>query len=253
MSKNYLAMKQRLDRMLVEKNLAPTREKAKAFIMAGKVRVDGQPSEKSGLMIRNDSLVEVIGNDQSYVSRGGLKLKAALDDFAFSCEGLVTMDVGASTGGFTHCLLLCGVEKVFAVDVGYGQLAWELRQDHRVKSFERTNIRFLEFEKIGEFVDLVVIDVSFISLKLVFSKVFEFLKPGGSLIALVKPQFEAGVDDVGKRGKVSDTRVHKKVLDRLIIESKRNGFIFVSQIKSSILGKKSGNEEFFLLLGKPKY
>ena len=142
------------------------------------------------------------------MSRGGVKLRAALEYFAVDPQGLVALDIGASTGGFTHCLLLGGAEKVFAVDVGYGQLAWELRQDPRVKPLERTNIRYLEFEKLGKHVDLVVIDVSFISLRLIFPKALEFLKPGGFLVALVKPQFEAGVDDVCKRGKVSDPTVH---------------------------------------------
>ena len=245
-------MKQRLDRLLVEQKLAPSREKAQAFVMAGIVRVDGQPAGKSGRMISTDSLLEVLGTDQPYVSRGGVKLKAALEYFEIEPKSLVALDIGSSTGGFTHCLLLGGAEKVFAVDVGYGQLAWELRQDPRVNSLERTNIRYLEFEKLGEYVDLVVIDVSFISLRLIFPKALEFLKPGGSLVALVKPQFEAGVDDVGKRGKVSDTAVHEKVLETLKIEAQRQGFIVLGQTKSSIVGKKSGNEEFFLWLQKPQ-
>jgi len=242
-------MKQRLDRLLVEQKLAPSREKAQAFVMAGIVRVDGQPAGKSGRMISTDSLLEVLGTDQPFVSRGGVKLKAALEYFEIEPKSLVALDIGSSTGGFTHCLLLGGAEKVFAVDVGYGQLAWELRQDPRVNSLERTNIRYLEFEKLGEYVDLVVIDVSFISLRLIFPKALEFLKPGGSLVALVKPQFEAGVDDVGKRGKVSDTAVHEKVLETL---KKKQGFIVLGQTKSSIVGKKSGNEEFFLWLQKPQ-
>ncbi len=245
-------MKQRLDRLLVEQKLAPSREKAQAFIMAGKVRVDGQPVVKSGRLISNESFLEVLGKDQPYVSRGGVKLKTSLEHFDIDPQGLVALDIGASTGGFTHCLLLCGAKKVFAVDVGYGQLAWELRQDRRVKSIERTNIRHLEFEKLGENVDLVVIDVSFISLRLIFPKALEFLKPGGALVALVKPQFEAGVDDVGKRGKVSDTGVHEKVLKTLKIEAREQGFIVKGQTKSSIVGKKSGNEEFFLWLQKPQ-
>jgi len=203
-------------------------------------------------MISIDSLLEVLGTDQPYVSRGGVKLKAALEYFAVDPQGLVALDIGASTGGFTHCLLLGGAEKVFAVDVGYGQLAWELRQDPRVKPLERTNIRYLEFEKLGKHVDLVVIDVSFISLRLIFPKALEFLKPGGFLVALVKPQFEAGVDEVGKRGKVSDPTVHEKVLDTLKVVAQEQGFIVLGQTKSSIVGKKSGNEEFFLLLQKPQ-
>ena len=245
-------MKQRLDRLLVEQKLAPSREKAQAFIMAGKVRVDGQLAGKAGRMLSTDSFLEVLGTDQPYVSRGGVKLKAALEHFAVDPKGLFALDIGASTGGFTHCLLLGGAKKVFAVDVGYGQLAWELRQDRRVKSLERTNIRYLEFKKLGKHVDLVVIDVSFISLRLIFPKALEFLKPGGFLVALVKPQFEAGVDDVGKRGKVSDPTVHEKVLDTLRVSAQEQGFNVLGQTKSSIVGKKSGNEEFFLLLQKPQ-
>ncbi len=245
-------MKQRLDRLLVEQKLAPSREKAQALIMAGKVRVEGQPAGKSGRMISTDSLLEVRGTDQPYVSRGGVKLKAALVYFGIDPTALVALDIGSSTGGFTHCLLLGGAEKVFAVDVGYGQLAWELRQDPRVVPLERTNIRYLEFEKLGENVDLVVIDVSFISLRLVFPKALEFLKPGGYLLALVKPQFEAGADEVGKRGKVSDSAVHEKVMDTLKVAAEGQGFIVLGQTKSSIVGKKSGNEEFFLWLQKPQ-
>ena len=245
-------MKQRLDRLLVEQKLAPSLAKAQALIMAGKVRVDGQPASKSGRMIITDSLLEVLGTDQPYVSRGGVKLKAALAKFEFDPKDLVALDIGSSTGGFTHCLLLGGAKKVFAVDVGYGQLAWELRQDPRVVSLERTNIRHLDFDRIGENVDLVVIDVSFISLRLVFPKALEFLKPGGYLLALVKPQFEAGVDEVGMRGKVSDSAVHEKVLETLKVSAREIGFFVLGQTKSSIVGKKSGNVEFFLWLQKPE-
>ena len=245
-------MKQRLDRLLVEQKLAPSREKAQAFIMAGKVRVDGQPAGKSGRMISSDSQLEVLGPDQPYVSRGGVKLQAALGNFGINPKGLVALDIGSSTGGFTHCLLLGGAEKVFAVDVGYGQLAWELRQEPRVVLMERTNIRHLKFERLGEYVDLMVIDVSFISLRLIFPKALEFLKPAGSLVALVKPQFEAGADEVGKRGKVSDTAVQERVLEDLKAEAQAIGFIVSGQTKSAIVGKKSGNEEFFLWLQKPQ-
>jgi len=167
---------------------------------------------------------------------------------------LVALDIGSSTGGFSHCLILGGAEKVFAVDVGYGQLAWELQQDPRVVSLERTNFRHLEFERLGETVDLVVIDVSFISLRLIFPKALEFLKPGGTLLALVKPQFEAGAAEVGKRGKVSDTAVHERVLEALKDKAQELGFLVSGQTKSAIVGKKSGNVEFFLWLKKsPKF
>ncbi len=244
-------MKERLDRLLVEKNLAPSRERAQAFVMAGKVRVDGQPIVKSGRLISKESHLEVLEMDQPYVSRGGLKLESALEYFNIDPRGFDAMDVGSSTGGFTDCLIKSGVEKVFAVDVGYGQLAWELRQDPRVVLLERTNIRHLEFERLGQLVDLIVIDTSFISLHLVFPKVVEFLKKGASLVALVKPQFEAGADEVGKRGKVSDPAIHKRVLDKLKITAQDLGLIVLGQTKSAILGKKSGNEEYFLWLQKP--
>ncbi len=244
-------MKERLDRLLVEQNLAPSRERAQAFIMAGKVRVDGQPVVKSGRLINRESHLEVLEMDQPYVSRGGLKLESALEYFNIDPRGFDAMDVGSSTGGFTDCLIKSGVEKVFAVDVGYGQLAWELRKDPRVVLLERTNIRHLEFERLGQLVDLIVIDASFISLHLVFPKAVEFLKNGASLIALVKPQFEAGADEVGKRGKVSDPAIHKRVLDKLKMAAQDLGLIVSGQTKSVILGKKSGNEEYFLWLKKP--
>ena len=245
-------MKLRLDRLLVEKNLAPSRERAKAFIMAGKVRVDGQPAGKPGSTISIESHLEVLDMDQPYVSRGGLKLESALEYFNIDPQGFEAMDIGSSTGGFTDCLIKSGVEKVFAVDVGYGQLAWELRQDPRVVVLERTNIRHLEFERLGQFVDLVVIDASFISLNLVFPKAVEFLKNGASLLALVKPQFEAGADEVGKRGKVSDLGIHEKVLEKLKNVAQKLGLIVSGQTKSAIRGKKSGNEEYFLWLQKPE-
>ncbi len=245
-------MKQRLDRLLVDRNLAPSREKAQAFIMAGKVRVEGQPVEKSGRLIDRESHLEVLDIDQPYVSRGGLKLESALEFFKIDPKGFDAMDIGSSTGGFTDCLIKSGAKKIFAVDVGYGQLSWELRQDPRVVVMERTNIRYLEFESLGQFVDLVVIDASFISLKLIFPKAVEFLKNGASMLALVKPQFEAGADEVGKRGKVSDHRIHQKVLEKLKKAAQDLGLIVSGQTKSAIKGKKSGNEEYFLWLKKPK-
>ena len=244
-------MKKRLDRLLVEKGVAPSREKAQAFIMAGKVRVDGKPVEKSGRMVNEFSDLEVFGLNQQYVSRGGIKLQSAIENFGIKTNEVIALDIGSSTGGFTQCLLLGGAEKDFAVDVGYGQFAWELRQDSRVILLERTNFRHIEFEKIGEKVDLVVIDVSFISLKLIFPKVVEFLKPGGYVLALVKPQFEAGIDEVGRRGKVSDIELQKRILKNLKASAQHLGFVFLGQTKSSIVGKKSGNEEFFLWLQKP--
>ncbi len=244
-------MKQRLDRLLVEQNLAPSRERAQAFIMAGKVRVDGQPAGKSGRLISGESHLEVLDMDQPYVSRGGVKLQSALEYFNIDPRGFDAMDIGSSTGGFTDCLIQAGAEQVFAVDVGYGQLAWDLRKNPRVVSLERSNIRHLEFERLGQYVDLVVIDASFISLRLIFPKALKFLKDGGSMLALVKPQFEAGIDEVGKRGKVSDLAVHERVLQTLKIEAEKIGFIVSGQTKSAIYGKKSGNQEYFLMLKKP--
>ncbi len=245
-------MKKRLDRLLVEKKLAPSREKAQAYIMAGIVIVDGHPVDKSGRMIEELSEVEVVGSDHHYVGRGGVKLKNALDSFGLITNNIVALDVGSSTGGFTHCLLLGGAAKIFSVDVGYGQLAWELRQDPRVISIERTNFRNIEFDRIGEKVDLIVIDVSFISLKLIFPKTLQFIKPGGHLLALVKPQFEAGIDQVGRGGKVNDKEIQKNILENIRDLAQKLGFLFLGQIKSSIVGKKSGNEEFFIWLQQPK-
>lgn len=243
-------MKLRLDKLLLEKELVPSREKAQALILAGKVRVDDQIVDKVGRLVNQQAKLKVIGKDHPYVSRGGVKMKGALNHFKVNPAGWVAMDIGSSTGGFTHCLILEGAEKVFAVDVGYGQLAWELQQDSRVISMERTNIRHLEFERVSEYMDLVVIDASFISLRLIFPKSLEFLKSGGLLLALVKPQFEAGIDEVGKRGKVTDVAVHERVLESLKKDAEAIGFKVLGQSVSSIVGKKSGNQEFFLLLQK---
>ena len=242
----------RLDRLLVEKRLAPSREKAQAYIMAGKVNVNGITVEKSGRMINEFCDLEVVGLDQQYVSRGGIKLKDAIENFGIKTNNVIALDISSSTGGFTHCLLLGGAEKVFSIDVGYGQLAWELRQDPRVIIHERTNFRNIKFEQIGEKVDLVVIDVSFISLKLIFPKALEFIKPGGYLLALVKPQFEAKIGEVGRRGKVCNVEIQKRILENLKALAKQLGFLYLGQKKSSIVGKKSGNEEFFLWLQKPQ-
>jgi 23S rRNA (cytidine1920-2'-O)/16S rRNA (cytidine1409-2'-O)-methyltransferase len=240
--------KRRLDVLLVEQGLAPSREKAQALILAGQVRVEGRRVDKSGKTFPDGISLEVTGQDHPYVSRGGLKLEGALRDFGIDPAGWSALDVGASTGGFTHCLLLHGAARVYAVDVGYGQLAWVLRQDPRVVSLERTNIRHLTPEALGEAVDLVVIDASFISLKLIFPKIVEFLKPGGSVLALVKPQFEAGPEEVGRRGKVSSEQTHRRVLDALQADAAAQGFRVQGETGSALVGKKSGNQEFFLWL-----
>jgi 23S rRNA (cytidine1920-2'-O)/16S rRNA (cytidine1409-2'-O)-methyltransferase len=204
--------KERLDVLLVRKNLIESREKAKAAIMAGLVYVGGKKVDKPGTLVRVDEEVIIKGDPIPYVSRGGLKLEKALKTFNISVEGKVFMDVGASTGGFTHCLLLNGAKKVYAIDVGYGQLAWQLRQDQRVVVMERTNIRYVTADMFDEPIQGATIDVSFISLKLVLPVVKDIVQDGGDIIALIKPQFEAGREKVGKKGIVKDPRVHAEVL-----------------------------------------
>ncbi len=244
--------KQRLDLLLVERQLAPTREKAQALVLAGQVIVNGEKASKAGKTVATSAELRVLGKDHPYVSRGGVKLESALNAFDFSPKDLVALDVGASTGGFTHCLLLHGAQHIFAVDVGYGQLAWELRQSEQVTSLERTNIRKLEYEQLGTLVDLVVIDASFISLKLIFPAIWRFLKSGGHVMALVKPQFEAGKTDVGKRGHVSSVEVHERVQEEVTAAAQHQGFHVLQWTESAIHGKKSGNKEFFVLLQKPE-
>lgn len=215
--------------------------------MAGSVRVDGRPADKPGLLVREDQRVELAGGGLPYVSRGGLKLQAALDALALDVGGWVCLDVGASTGGFTDCLLQRGAGRVVAVDVGYGQIAWSLRQDPRVVVIERTNIRAIDPEKVPEPVDLITIDVSFISLKLVVPAVLRFLKPGGRLLPLVKPQFEVGKGEVGKGGVVRDPAQHERVLADLALFFNGLGLTGGPVIPSPVLGPK-GNREFFTLL-----
>ena len=192
-------MKERLDILLVNKGLAPSREKAKAMIMEGNVFVDNNREDKAGSTFDLNANIEVKGNTLKYVSRGGLKLEKAMTHFGITLEGKVCMDIGASTGGFTDCMLQNGAVKVYAVDVGYGQFAWKLRQDERVVCMEKTNIRYVTPEDIGEPVDFSSIDVSFISLTKVLGPVKEILSPGGEVVALIKPQFEAGREKVGKK------------------------------------------------------
>jgi 23S rRNA (cytidine1920-2'-O)/16S rRNA (cytidine1409-2'-O)-methyltransferase len=240
-------MKQRLDKVLVERALAPSREKAQALILAGLVRVDGHPAAKAGQPVAAAAQVEVIGKDHPYVSRGGVKLEAALEAFGLDVRGLTALDIGASTGGFTHCLLLRGAARVFAVDVGYGQLAWEVRTDPRVTVLERTNIRTLEPATLGTAVDLAVVDVSFISLVTVLRHAVRFLKPGGRIVALVKPQFEAGREHVRRGGRVTGADVHADVLARVGEAGRELGLELLGQMPSPIEGKKSGNREFLVL------
>jgi 23S rRNA (cytidine1920-2'-O)/16S rRNA (cytidine1409-2'-O)-methyltransferase len=237
----------RLDRMMVEKGLAATRQRAQAMIMAGNVLVDNRLVEKSGYPVSETSEITVKGEALPYVSRGGLKLEKAISSFEISVDGLVCMDVGTSTGGFTDCLLQHGAARVYAVDVGYGQLAWQLRQDARVIPIERMNIRNMPQHTIPEPVDLVTIDVSFISLKIVVPAVLKFITPTARVIALIKPQFEVGKGKVGKGGVVRDPLLHQGVIDELIRFFSDIGWASVPVIPSPVLGP-SGNREFLIHL-----
>ena len=211
-----MKIKKRLDVLLTERMYAESRAKAQAIIMAGQVYVDGQKADKPGISYEETVEIEVRGDTCPYVSRGGLKLQKALRDFGVDPTGFVCSDSGASTGGFTDCLLQQGAKKVFAIDVGYGQLDWKIRSDPRVVVMERTNIRYVTPEQLGEPLDLSVIDVSFISLKIVLPAIKALLKPTGQVLCLIKPQFEAGRDKVGKKGVVRDPETHKEVLDMFV-------------------------------------
>ena len=235
--------KERLDVLLVSLGLAESRAKAQATIMAGEVYVNGQKADKSGMEVGITSNVEVRGSACPYVSRGGLKLEKALRNFGVDPTGYVCSDSGASTGGFTDCLLQQGASKVFAIDVGYGQLAWKIRNDPRVVVMERTNIRYVTPEDLGQPLDLSVIDVSFISLSLVLPVVKTLLKPTGQVLCLIKPQFEAGRDKVGKKGVVRDAAVHEEVLQNFITLAKSLGFTIRNLTFSPVKGPE-GNIEF---------
>lgn len=237
--------KSRLDILLTEKGLAESRAKAQALIMAGQVQVDGAIVTKAGTQVPVDAEIS-LKDDLPYVSRGGFKLAAALDSFKVQPGGAICADVGASTGGFTDVLLQRGAARVYAIDVGYGQLAWNLRHDNRVVVLERTNARYLE--TLPEPVDLVAIDVSFISLKLILPTIVKWLKPAAAVVALIKPQFEAGRDQVGKGGVVRDAEVHRQVLYRVIDYADAVGLQLLGLIPSPITGP-AGNHEFLVHLG----
>lgn len=209
-------MKKRLDLLMVERALAPSREKAKAYIMSGDVYVDGQKEDKAGTMFKETVKIEVRGNTLPYVSRGGLKLEKAMNNFGVSLDGKVCMDVGASTGGFTDCMLQNGAVKVYSIDVGYGQLDWKLRNDPRVVCMEKTNIRYVLPEDLQEPAQFSSIDVSFISLTKVLLPVRNLLTDDGEIVCLIKPQFEAGREKVGKKGVVRDPAVHLEVIEKVI-------------------------------------
>ncbi len=244
-----MGKKERLDKLMVQRGLVPSREKAQAIIMAGMVRVDGQLARKPGQMVKEDVKIEVLGDPIPYVSRGGVKLEAALDRFSIPVEGKICMDVGASTGGFTDCLLQRGAERVYAVDVGWGQLHWKLRNDPRVVVLERRNIRYLPKEEIPEGIDLATIDTSFISLKLVIPAVLKFLKEQAEIIALIKPQFEVGKGEVERGGVVKDPRKHEKVIREIREFVQSLGLSPQGVMESPLLGPK-GNREFFIYIKK---
>ena len=235
--------KERLDVLLVSLGLAESRAKAQATIMAGEVYVNGQKADKSGMEVDITSNIEVRGSACPYVSRGGLKLEKALRNFGVNPTGYVCSDSGASTGGFTDVLLQNGASHVYAIDVGYGQLAWKIRNDPRVVVMERTNIRYVTPEDLGEMLDLSVIDVSFISLGLVLPVVKSLLKPTGQVLCLIKPQFEAGKDKVGKKGVVRDPAVHEEVLQNFISLAKSLDFTIRNLTFSPVKGPE-GNIEF---------
>jgi 23S rRNA (cytidine1920-2'-O)/16S rRNA (cytidine1409-2'-O)-methyltransferase len=239
--------KRRLDLILLEKGLAKSRQRAQAQIMAGGVLVNDQPADKPGKLIAPDDRITLRGKDIPFVSRGGLKLEAALNAFQLDVAGRICLDVGASTGGFTDCLLKNGAQRVYAVDVGYGQLAWKLRQDPRVEVIERTNIRKMPTDALPHPVDLATIDVSFISLKIVVPAVIKFINNEAHILALIKPQFEVGKSQVGKGGVVRNPALHNEVIDSLSDFFSNIGLLSESIFPSPLLGPK-GNREFFIFL-----
>ncbi|HEY5512933.1 MAG TPA: TlyA family RNA methyltransferase [Geomonas sp.] len=241
--------KDRLDKLVLERGLAPSREKAKALIMAGQVVVGDHLADKAGLLVDVTAEIRLKGEPLPYVSRGGLKLAQGLDKFGIEVAGLSALDVGASTGGFTDCLLQRGARRVIAVDVGYGQLAWKLREDPRVVSLEKTNIRHLEPETLPELPDMAVIDASFISLDKVLPPTLRLIQEGGTIVALIKPQFEVGRGQVGKGGVVRDEKKHLEVVAAIRALAESLGLLVLGVCESPILGPK-GNKEFLIYLKK---
>ena len=241
--------KERLDILLVERGIIPSREKAKASIMAGEIFVDGQRVDKAGEKIPVTANIEFKGKALKYVSRGGLKLEKAMKEFPIVLKDKVCMDIGASTGGFTDCMLHNGAKKVFSVDVGYGQFAWKLRTDDRVVCMERTNIRYVTLEDIGESLDFASIDVSFISLKTIMPATVNLLKSKGEVVALIKPQFEAGREKVGKKGVVRDINVHKEVVYGIVDYLTENNLNVLGLSYSPIKGPE-GNIEYLVYFTK---
>lgn len=242
-------MKDRLDIVLTERGMFASREKAKASIMAGLIYVDGQRIDKPGTAVDREAEIMIKENLCPYVSRGGLKLEKALECFDFSLEHAVAVDIGASTGGFTDCMLQNGADKVFAIDVGYGQLDWKLRNDPRVINMEKVNIRYLDTDTVDSDVDFISIDVSFISLRLVFPVAQQLLSENGSIVCLVKPQFEAGRNQVGKKGIVRDAAIHSEVIRNVIGYGADNGLYCHGLTYSPVTGTK-GNIEYLLYMKK---
>lgn len=240
--------KERLEVALVLRGLSPTSANARALIMAGQVVVDDHAADKAGMMVAPEAVIRLKGEFNPYVSRGGLKLKAALDQFGICPENWTCLDIGASTGGFTDCLLQHGASKVYALDVGYGQLAWKLREDSRVVSLERQNIRTFEKSALGEKVDLIVADASFISLTLFLPKVYDLLDAGGESVLLVKPQFEVERGQVGKGGVVKDSSLRLAALEKVCLASEAVGFTVLGRMESPVLGAKSKNVEYLVHL-----
>ena len=234
---------------MVERALAPSREKAKAYIMSGDVYVNGQKEDKAGTMFQETVKIEVRGNTLPYVSRGGLKLEKAMNNFGVSLEGKVSMDVGASTGGFTDCMLQNGAVKVYSIDVGYGQLDWGLRNDPRVVCMEKTNIRYVTPQDIADRLDFASVDVSFISLTKVLGPARELLNDNGEMVCLIKPQFEAGREKVGKKGVVRDKAVHEEVIHKVIDFAMEIGFHILNLEYSPIKGPE-GNIEYLVYIRK---
>ena len=242
-----MSEKQRLDTELVARGIIQSREQAKAAIMAGQVYVNNQKADKAGESVSPEDKIEFRGEKLAYVSRGGLKLEKAMELYGFKLDNKICMDVGASTGGFTDCMLQKGATKVYSIDVGYGQLAWKLRQDERVVNLERTNVRYITTEQVPDIVDFVSIDVSFISLGLVIPVLVPFLSEEAMMVCLVKPQFEAGKEKVGKHGVVRDPATHIEVLERAVGFAKNAGFGIVGLEFSPIKGPQ-GNIEYLMVL-----
>jgi 23S rRNA (cytidine1920-2'-O)/16S rRNA (cytidine1409-2'-O)-methyltransferase len=245
-----MGKRQRLDKLLIERGLVVSREEGRGKILAGDVLVNDQPVTKAGSLVDENAAVRLKSKVLPYASRGGIKLEKALREFHIDVNGKIALDVGASSGGFTDCLLAHGASRVYAIDVGYGQLAWKLRNDPRVIVYEKTNIRYLELDDLPRPADLATIDVSFISLKLVLPKVKRLLVPSGETIALIKPQFEVGKGKVGKGGVVRSPDEHRRVIDEIMKAATAHGFTVRGVIESPLLGPK-GNKEFLIHLTLP--